>query len=253
MDNNDFSSLLTKNRIKPTSGEGHSQQDSYLDVIRAVSRLTYESIYVIDYEKMGFEYVSQNPLFLCGYTPEEVLLMGYAFYFKNVPGPDLELLTILNSAGFDFYDTLPPGDRMLYSITYDFHLISKDGRQLLINHKLTPLFLNAQQKIWKAICIVSLSHQKAAGNVHVYKQGSADRWELDIATSIWRKSLIVQLNERELETLRLHARGFSINEIAEKLFVVPDTIKYYRRRIFERLQVSNMAEALFYAIDSKMI
>lgn len=253
MDNKDFSGLLTKNKIKSTSGEDRSQQDNYLDVIRAFSRLTYESIYVIDYEKMGFEYVSENPLFLGGYTPEEVLLMGYAFYFKNVPGPDLEFLTIVNNAGFDFYDTLPPCDRMLYSITYDFHLISKDGRQLLINHKLTPLFLNAQQKVWKAMCIVSLSHQKTAGNVHIYKQGSADRWELDITTSIWRKSLKVQINERELEILRLHARGFSINEIAEKLFVVPDTIKYYRRRIFERLQVSNMAEALFYAIDSKMI
>jgi DNA-binding CsgD family transcriptional regulator len=253
MDNKDFSSLLTKNKIRPTSGDDRSQLDNYLEVIRSFSRLTYESVYVIDYEKMGFEYVSENPLFLCGYTSEEVLAMGYEFYFKNVPESDLQLLTIINNAGFDFYDRLPPGERLLYSITYDFHLNSKSGKQLLINHKLTPLFLNADQKIWKALCIVSISHQKKAGNVCIYKQGSADRWELDTTSSVWRRSPKPQLSKRELEILHFYARGFSINEIAEMIFVVPDTVKYYRRRIFERLQVSNMAEALYYAIDSKMI
>ncbi|MEN0053838.1 MAG: helix-turn-helix transcriptional regulator [Mucilaginibacter sp.] len=253
MDTKDFSSLLTRSKIKPTSATEHAQLDNYLEVIRSFSRLTYESVYVIDYEKMGFEYVSENPLFLCGYSAEEVLTMGYEFYFKNVPEIDLQLLTIINNAGFDFYDKLPPGDRMLYGITYDFHLTRKDGKQLLINHKLTPLFLNADKKVWKAMCIVSISHQKKAGNVYIYKQGSPDRWELDITNGFWRKSLKPQLSKRELEILHLHARGFSINEIAEMLFVVPDTVKYYRRRIFERLQVSNMAEALHYAIDSKMI
>ncbi|WP_158824847.1 response regulator transcription factor [Mucilaginibacter lacusdianchii] len=253
MDSKNFSSLLTKNKLEPTLNDQRIQQASYLDVVRSFSRLTYESVYIIDYERMGFEYVSENPLFLCGYSVEEVLLMGYDFYFKNVPETDLQLLTTINNAGFDFYDKLPPADRMLYSITYDFHLNSKDGRQLLINHKLTPLSLNANHKMQKAMCVVSLSHRKNAGNVHIYKHGSEDRWELDTVTSVWHKSLKPQLSSRELEILRFHARGFSINEIAEKIFVVPDTVKYYRRRIFDKFDVNNMAEALHYAIDSKII
>ncbi|MFD0792003.1 response regulator transcription factor [Mucilaginibacter litoreus] len=253
MDNKDFSSLLTKNKIGPIYDNERPQKDNYLEVVKSFARLTYESIYIINYEKMGFEYVSDNPLFLCGYTAEEVLAMGYEFYFKNVPESDLQLLTVINNAGFDFYDKLPAEDRMMYSITYDFNLTNKDGRQLLINHKLTPLFLNAEKKIWKAMCIVSISHQKKAGNVYIYKQGSADRWELDTIHAIWRKSLKPQLTKRELEILRLHARRFSINEIAEMIFVAPDTVKYYRRRIFDKLKVSNMAEALFYAIESKII
>ncbi|HEY5826336.1 MAG TPA: hypothetical protein VIT44_18330 [Cyclobacteriaceae bacterium] len=51
--------------------------------MKSFARLTHESIYVINYEKMAFEYVSESPLFLLGYTPEEVLNMGYEFYFKN--------------------------------------------------------------------------------------------------------------------------------------------------------------------------
>ncbi|HJY13057.1 MAG TPA: hypothetical protein VJ304_09745, partial [Flavobacterium sp.] len=88
MKNNINSSLLTKNRVEKISEEDRLQQQHYLDVVKSFSRLTYESIYVIDYEKMAFEYVSENPLFLCGHSSAEVLNMGYDFYFKNVPESD---------------------------------------------------------------------------------------------------------------------------------------------------------------------
>nr|WP_295864461.1 helix-turn-helix transcriptional regulator [uncultured Chitinophaga sp.] len=42
----------------------------------------------------------------------------------------------------------------------------------------------------------------------------------------------------------MYAQGLSINQIVENVFVAPDTIKYYRRRIFKRLEVSNIADAL---------
>src|SRR6188508_3467144 len=151
MKNTSHSTLLTKNHIRKITDDERHQQPDYLESIKAFARLTYESIYVINYEKMAFEYVSENPLFLCGYTPEEVLNMGYEFYFKNVPEADLELLNAINEAGFDFFKDVPDKEKKQYSITYDFHLINKDGKHVLINHKLTPLFLTSNGKMWKAM------------------------------------------------------------------------------------------------------
>jgi DNA-binding NarL/FixJ family response regulator len=107
--------------------------------------------------------------------------------------------------------------------------------------------------MWKAMCVVSLSHHQTAGNVRIYKQGSNEMWALSIGKKIWHKSVKPILNEREIEVLRLHAQGLSINQIAEKIFVAPDTIKYYRRRIFERLEVSNIVDALSHAVNYKLI
>jgi len=245
--------LLTRNKIAKLSEEDVLQQQGYLDAIKSFARLTYESIYVIDYEKMAFEYVSENPLFLCGYTAEEVLALGYEFYFKNVPEDDLQLLSIINQAGFDFFDKLPEKNRKLYTITYDFHLINKDGKPMLINHKLTPLLLTTTGKMWKSICIVSISPHQQAGNIRISKQGTDEIWQLDTKTHLWCKALKQKLTKRETEILRLHAQGLTINQIAEKIFVAPDTVKYYRRRIFERLNVRNIVEALSYAVNSKII
>ena len=253
MKNHINSSLLTKNRLGKISEEDRLQKQNYLDVVKSFARLTYESIYVIDYEKMAFEYVSENPLFLCGYSSEEVLDMGYDFYFKNVPEGDLELLNLINDAGFDFYKKLPGNAKKLYSITYDFNLVNKDGKHILINHKLTPLFLTSDDQLWKAMCIVSISHHKNAGNVCIHKQGTDETWELNIENNVWRKSEKPKLTKREIEILRLHAQGLTINQIAEKIFVSADTVKYYRRRIFERLGVSNIVEALSYTVNNKII
>lgn len=247
------SGLLTRNKIANLSEEDYLQDQEYLEAVKSFARLTYESIYVIDYEKMTFEYVSDNPLFLCGYTPEEVLHLGYEFYFRNVPEPDLELLNRINQAGFDFFEKLCDEEKKQYTITYDFHLINKDGRHILINHKLTPLFLTTKGKMWKSICIVSISPHQQAGNVFISKQGTDKIWQLDIGTNVWSKAVKPKLTKRETEILRLHAQGLTINQIAEKLFVAPDTVKYYRRRIFERFNVGNMVEALSYAVNSKII
>lgn len=247
------SGLLAKNNVRNISDEDRLLQKDYLEAVKSFARLTYESVYVIDYEKMTFEYVSENPLFLAGYSPEEVLNLGYEFYFKNVPEDDLELLNLINNAGFDFFEKLPAEEKKQYSITYDFHLKKKDGKLVLIHHKLTPLFLTSEGKMWKSMCIVSISHHKNAGNICIYKQGSDEIWELDLASNAWRKSEKPKLTRREIEILQLHAQGLTINQIAEKIFVAPDTVKYYRRRIFERFGVSNIVEALSYAVNSKMI
>lgn len=247
------SGLLTKNHLGKIEEADFSQQKDYLGVIQSFARLTYESVYVIDYSDMSFEYVSENPLFLCGYSAEEVMQMGYDFYFRNVPEKDLELLHIINDAGFDFYSKLPMEEKKRYSITYDFHLVNKDGRKFLVNHKLTPLFLTGDGKMWKAMCIVSLSHHQEAGNVFIHKQGSDEIRKLDTESRLWLKSGKPKLSKREIEILQLHAQGLTINQIAEKIFVAPDTVKYYRRRIFERLGVKTIVEALAYAVNSKII
>lgn len=247
------STLLTRNKVGNPSEDDRAKQKDYLEAVKSFARLTYESIYVINYENMTFEYVSENPLFLCGYSAEQVLNLGYGFYFKNVPDEDLQLLTQINEAGFDFFEKLKDEEKKAYSISYDFHLINKNGKNILINHKLTPLFLTSKGKLWKSICMVSISHHQHAGNVYINKQGSDQAWELDIKKNVWRKFHNPVLTEREIEILRLYAQGLTISQIADKLFIVPDTVKYYRRRIFERLNVGNIVEALSSAVNRKII
>lgn len=60
-------------------------------------------LYVIDYNRKNFLYVSSNPFFLCGHSPEEVQQKGYAFYFEVVPSDEISRHMEINGGGFRFY------------------------------------------------------------------------------------------------------------------------------------------------------
>ena len=250
-DTNAFFSL--NNTVKSISPTDMAQTANYLAVVEAFSRITYKSIYVIDYEKKGFEYVSENPLFLCGFTVEEVKKMGYDFYFKNVTDEDLDLLLKINTAGFAFYETLPIEERKAYTISYDFHLKIGERKTILVNQKLTPLFLADNGKIWKAICMVSLSSQTKSGNVVIYKNGSNKIFSYDLKDNYWKTTERVILTDREKEIIQYAARGYTINSIAENICLSPDTVKFHRKKIFEKLEVTTISEAIAYVTINKLI
>jgi DNA-binding CsgD family transcriptional regulator len=242
-----------KNTVNNISDDEQKQTENYLEPIKALSRTTYNSIYVIDYQKKGFEYVSDNPLFLCGHTGEEVTEMGYLFYFKYVIKKDLDLLLKVNEVGFEFYEKIPVEDRKFYTISYDFHLKNQEGKTILINQKLTPLFLTNDGKIWKAICIVSLSNEHDSGNIRIFKKGDNKIFRYDLEGDFWKSEEKIELSEREKEVLSFSIRGFTINEIAEAIFVSPDTVKFHRKKLFDKLGVNNISEAVAYATNNKLI
>ncbi|WP_100430828.1 LuxR C-terminal-related transcriptional regulator [Flavobacterium sp. 1] len=39
-------------------------------------------------------------------------------------------------------------------------------------------------------------------------------------------------------------RAFTIREIAKEIFVSPDAVKFHRRKLFEKLEVNNISEAI---------
>ncbi|QIH34646.1 LuxR C-terminal-related transcriptional regulator [Sphingobacterium sp. DR205] len=250
----DFKDLFSsQNVVTNLSTTDLEQANNYIELVKAFARITYQSIYIIDYQRKAFEFVSDNPLFLAGLTSKQVREMGYSFYQKYVPEADFQMLIQINNAGFDFYQKIPLKERKLYVISYDFQIQDANKKYILINHKLTPCFLTEDGKIWKAICIVSLSSNVSSGNVTIEKLHADQLWELDLQTDRWSARRKINLSEREIEILRYYHRGLTIHETSEKIFVSIDTVKFHRRKLFEKLGVSNMNEALHFALNNRLL
>ena len=247
----DFFSL--RNTVNEVSNKNKKITKNYLEPIKAFARTTYKSIYVIDYNKKGFDYVSDNPLFLCGNTAAEVKEMGYNFYFKHVIEADLELLLKINTIGFDFYETVPLEEILDYTISYDFHLKDLNKKTFLINQKLTPLYLTEEGKLWKAMCVISLSSEQKSGNVKVYKKDTEKVIEYDLEKNYWKEVDKINLSEREIEILHYSIKGYTVKEISEHIFVSPETVKFHRKKLFVKLNVNNISEAIAYVIGNNLI
>lgn len=225
----------------------------FIQFAKSITQITYQSVYLIDYYKRGFLYVSENPIFLCGKTPKQVLQDGYVFYLKNVPQEDLELLLKINAAGFVFFETIPPESRLDYSISYDFHLMQPNKRLVLINHKLVPLVLDKDANIWIALCIVSLSPNEKAGNIKIRRKQDGHVFEYDLATTKWVEQEAIRLTEHEKEILILSAQGLNIERIAKKIFLSIDTIKFHKKNIFKKLKATSISKAIATAENLSLI
>ena len=68
-----------------------------------------------------------------------------------------------------------------------------------------------------------------------------------------QRSLSPRLTERELEVLKLVARGLSNREIGAELFIAENTVKNHVRNVLEMLQLHSRMEAVVYAMREKLL
>ena len=61
-----------------------------------------------------------------------------------------------------------------------------------------------------------------------------------------------RLTDRELEVLRLVARGLNNKDVAKQLFISENTVKNHVRNILEKLQLHSRMEAVVYAVREKL-
>ncbi|MDE6786761.1 MAG: hypothetical protein K2J46_06970 [Muribaculaceae bacterium] len=81
--------------------------DNFVRTAEAFANTTYQSVYIIDYFRKNFLYVSPNPLFLCGMSADAVKSEGYQFYIDHVPADEVDMLLEINKAGFSFINDVP--------------------------------------------------------------------------------------------------------------------------------------------------
>lgn len=237
-------------RSQPTPGD-YLHAKHYLQVVEAFAQTMHQCVYIIDHYKQGFLYVSDNALFLCGRSAQDIRRSGYNFYLEHVPPEELRLLSDINEAALEFYNQLPAAERLNYTLSADFHLVQSGKRPVLINHKLTPLVLNQEDHIWLSLCVVTHSPNSQAGNIIITRRGEKQKVLLgyDPQTKKWIEQKRITLTARQKEILALSAQGITMNEIARKLAISSDTVKLHKKNIFEKFRVKNMVEAIHYATN----
>jgi DNA-binding NarL/FixJ family response regulator len=62
-----------------------------------------------------------------------------------------------------------------------------------------------------------------------------------------------RLTDRELDVLKLVAKGYNNRVIAQQLFISENTVKNHVRNILEKLQLHSRMEAVVFAVKEKLL
>ncbi|HTN73482.1 MAG TPA: response regulator transcription factor [Methylomirabilota bacterium] len=67
------------------------------------------------------------------------------------------------------------------------------------------------------------------------------------------KALHESLSDREYQIMRMIASGKTIEEIGKELFLSVSTVRTYRARVFEKMNMKSATELVRYALENKLI
>ncbi len=68
-----------------------------------------------------------------------------------------------------------------------------------------------------------------------------------------RKNTLIEISEREKDVLRLIAKGYSNQEIAQKLFLSKRTVDGHKARLFEKTGAKNAPNLIMFALKNGLI
>lgn len=244
------------NRVDGITEADYERVQPKIEAVAAAARTTTNSIYIIDYHKRNFLYASDNPIL----TPVGLKDMGYTTYINYVPKEEQAMLLEINRAGFEEFSQIDVSEKMDFVISYDFHFL-QNGRSRMVNHRLTPLALNSKGQMWLALASFSLSPRKHFGNVRMWRVtengngivGNRDVREYSLADGKWHTCAPISLTDTEQALLMMSAQGYTTEEIASRLFRTVDTMKYHRKKLFRKLGVESISEALATVMSSNVM
>jgi DNA-binding CsgD family transcriptional regulator len=199
-------------------------------------------IYVFDFPRGEVTYVSAGIQKILGYEPGEVNLQ---FLYEKIHPDDRRGVTEATIDGIqgtiDNHMTSP--GRLKFSVNYRFQ--KKDGSYLQVLRHQTVQQTDEQGNILRTTgIIVELGHLPELIGV-TGKMVDNESGKVIYSRSYYNQDSI--FSSREKEIILLLANGKKTNEIAEELFISPNTVSTHRKNMLKKHAVKNTAELILYS------
>ncbi len=219
-----------------------SGTDYILRIIDVASRLTNTSMLLYDFEKRSVIHKSVKLLYMDEATISDIQRDSSNPYWSLVTPTDLNVLLGVEKAYFNILKSFSPEQQMKHTLVINFNILLKKKEQI-VTQKFSPLKL--QQDGTPSLGLISVTQTANETCERAAIFGNGFRYAYDFQT---REFVLIpqrlQLTLIEKAILSFASKGLSTEQIAKELYRSPNTIKTHRKRLFEKLKVSTIAEAV---------
>ncbi len=213
----------------------------------AIARIMGFGFYIVDYVNNTVLYISDNITRWCGLSPDKSGVDHIDCYLRLVPDSDYQMLIEINSAVFSFFKDKKDNEILKYIVSYNFHL-----NGILRHQYFTPIAVK-NGFVVRGLFILTLPSENTLGHIVIRNEDLDFFYEYSLTNHVWHKKNLVKLSDDEKMILWYSAQGHTTDSVANLLCKSPDTIKKNKKKIFKKLNVSNISNALIYAINNKLL
>ena len=238
----DVNTLFFNSSVSPEELDSRYSLESIIMGIDSFARLTNATCFMIDFDGHKMLYQSEKMLYLEDIVDNECQRECENPYWSFVDEETLNKLLLIRNKYQLVGRTISCADYQMHICTIDYPIIIK-RRKFFINQKFTPLVMRSDGITKVGLFVISPSTSDHMESFIITQ--SHIRYRFDFRAGVYRTfDLDASLSAQEKLILQRVQKGFTIEEIAEDLHLSISTIKTHRGRIFKKLQVRTMPEAL---------
>ena len=215
-------------------------------LLEGTSRLSYQNIYLLDFHNGDVLYSSRRQV--CEVDANIKYPTVLCNNYNNVDPQERDNSIRIIKSWYEFLEKRPIDTRLNFTLEFDINI---SNRLLCVN--ITPIFLSNDGKPWIMLCLSNTSTNSTSGNATILHKNSQEVWTYSAVTQRWKRSSLMTLTEIEQNVLRLSIQGKTESEISEEIFRSKDGLKSLKRRLFRKMKVNNITEAVSFAISHGLI
>ena len=209
-------------------------------VLRPLNLIEGESFYLIDYYRKKIVVDLPSSLILCGY-PKELMDEEGLDFFSRITEKD-PIRTHRYKEFFNILFRYPEDLRKNVVVSYDVVVKDVNGIKYTLHHKRTPFQLDKNGNVWLFLCSCSISPTtKPNYQSMLINRETNEQFEFANGRFILSDKA---LTHDELSVLKWMVKDISIAQICELTKIPEYTLNRIKRRIFDKLEVSNSRSAI---------
>lgn len=222
-----------------------------LNVIDAIARTSGLSCFVIDFDDHCILYRSEYLIYVNEASYKDKQRECTNPYWELISDDTLNKLVSIRNNYLTLNYELPRKEYQQHVCTIDYPIVV-GGNEIYINQRFTPLILHEKNIAKIGLFIVENSTQKSFESFIITPSGK--RWRFDIEKEQYIGfELGRALSLVEKAILQRARKGMTSEEIAADLYVSINTVKTHRLRIFQKLGVHSLQEALSVVGNYKLL
>lgn len=224
-----------------------------LATVKSFMQVSNENIVIFDYYKGEYAFYVAQDFLTFGYSYDYILNKGIVFSKEIIPAEEASFVEKIKKITFQYIHALPVERRDKFAGYVNHHYIHKTGRRLNVEIHLTPFLFSPEGLLWMSIARMSLSTKAQNVCYYIEQTDTGEKLEYSFEKDCLVPMKITNLTDMEKKVLILNSRGYTEQEIADKMFISSNTIKTHKRHIFEKTNTKNFSEAFVYADTHRLL
>lgn len=231
--------------------DSNDQMDTIFEALDVVSRLTGASLFVIDFAKNSLVYKSGSLAFVKDAEPSDFQRDSASPYWSLMKEEDFTTLMSTRDAYFKLVKDFTHEEMMHHTFIIDYQ-IHLNRREIFVTQKFAPIMLNSDGELWMGLFLITQSPRNKHHDILVITQHSNYKFD-SAAGKFIKERKRVSLNSIERSIIYRASNGMTTEEIADDMCRSVNTIKTYKTRLFKKLKVTSMTQAIIVASNHNLL